>query len=262
MNDELKTKEYFKSMEQIKLSDSSSERIKGDLLEYARFHAVAKESADGPIRSPFFMFPFKSVGAAFALVLIVGATSFLLDQTAPAGQLSMNDTNEPASVDDVEKSEVSATEDTPTPVTPTILAQNTGPQSNPEAADNSLPNAYAKVAPESATADPASDEMSIMLSQGTWSIEDHATDIKLRETSLSALIKKYDTKLEAEVKTEFKAKLNQAIGLVFEAEGKSETDARTDLDKASVLIGEVEATLSTFGQVEIVNGIIVDIDFD
>ena len=174
----------------------------------------------------------------------------------------MNDTNEQPSVDDVEKSEVSATEDTPAPVTPTILAQNTGPQSNTEVADTPVPSAYAKIAPESATADTASDEMSTMLSQGTWSIEDHTTDIKLRETSLSALIKKYDTKLEAEVKTEFKTKLNQAIGLVAEAEGKSETDARADLDKASILVGEVEATLSTLGQVEIVNGIIVGIDFE
>ncbi len=261
MNDELKIKEYLKQIARIKLADSSRERIKGDLLEYARFHAVAKESASGPIRSPFFMFPFKSVGAAFALVLIVGATSFLLDQTAPAGQLSMNDNNEQPSVDDVEKSKVSTTEDTPAPVTPTILAQNTGPQSNPEAADNSVPSSYAKVAPESATADPASDEMSTMLSQGEMNIDDYRADIVLREKTYRTLITKYEKEIDADTSAELITKLNTTATLLKDAEGKEDTEARPLLDKAMTYLGEIESTLSLLGTVTVEEGVIVDVEF-
>lgn len=45
MNDELKTTEYLKKLESIRLSDSSRARMQKSLLEYARFHGV-REGAE------------------------------------------------------------------------------------------------------------------------------------------------------------------------------------------------------------------------
>lgn len=263
MNDELKTKEYFKSMEHIKLSVSSRERIKGDLLQYARFHGATE---DGPtvaaVRSPFMQWLFSPVPAALALVLIVGTTSVLLKNTTPDNQLAINDTqvgdsaiNSPANkTGSPAETTISAPQKTP--------AQNTKPQPSTATGDTPASSARTKVAPESADADMVSDSiMSTMLSQGTWSIEEHIADITLRETTYRALIKKYDTELKDDAKNEFTTKLDQAAALTEKTEGTSEGDARSSLDKASVLIGEVEATLSTLGQVEVKDGIIVDIDF-
>jgi hypothetical protein len=264
MNDELKTKEYFKSIENIKLSDSSRDRIKTDLLTYARFHAApAGGVTAAPKRSPLLQWLFSPVSAALMLVLMVGTTSVLLKQTTPAGQLALDDTQ-------VDDSATPASEDvSATPVEKvalkpsTLLAPRTDNASVEEADDMSADTARMKVASESSvdTAFVASDEMSTMLSQGTWSIEAHAADITLRETTYQELIKKYDASLEADVKYEFKTKLDQAAALKKNIEGTSEEDARASLDKASVLIGEVEATLSTLGQVEIKDGVIVGVDF-
>ncbi len=85
--------------------------------------------------------------------------------------------------------------------------------------------------------------------------------MNLRVNTYRSLMENYGSSLEAEVKAELTAKLDTAALLVVEAGGKAEADARASLDKAAVLLGEVEATLSTLGQVEVENGIITDIDF-
>ncbi|HEY0964421.1 MAG TPA: DUF5667 domain-containing protein [Candidatus Paceibacterota bacterium] len=99
------------------------------------------------------------------------------------------------------------------------------------------------------------------LSTGTIGIDSYLSDMKVRVNTYRTLMEKYATSLEAEVKAELTAKLDTAALLVVEASGKAEADARTSLDKAAVLLGEVEATLSTLGQVEVENGVITDIDF-
>ena len=98
------------------------------------------------------------------------------------------------------------------------------------------------------------------LSMGTIAIDSYLADVKLRVNALTALMEKYETELDAKVRTELASKLDTAALLVMEAQGKVEADARASLDKATVLIGEVEAKLSTIGQVEVKDGIITDID--
>ena len=53
MKKHLETEEYMKKLKQVKLSDSSRARIKNNLLEYTRFHAVKEVSASAPIPSPY-----------------------------------------------------------------------------------------------------------------------------------------------------------------------------------------------------------------
>ena len=272
MNDELKTKEYFKSMEQIKLSDSSRERIKGDLLQYARFHAVTEVSKSTPIRSPFLGWVFKPMPVALALVLLVGTTTSLLAKGAVPGDflyalktglnenfrgvfaIGTNETVSPTSTTAVHLAEATASDATTTDAHDSDTQTDVG-------SDSSLAiNTRSKFAPESTT--DASSDLSTMLSQGTWSIEDYTSDVKLRSNILRDLVKKYDSELQATVKTDFKTKLDSADEFVVEAEGKSESDARANLDKAAVLIGEVEAKLSILGQVIVKDGMIVDVDFN
>jgi len=263
MNDELKTKEYFKSMEQIKLSDSSRDRIKGELLTYARFHPATEGGAKAVSqRSPFLQWLFSPVPAALALVLIVGTTSVLLNNSTTDNQLAINDTQVSDSTIGAPDNETDPPPETTISAPQKTPAQNTKPQPSTVTGDTPASSARAKVAPENADADMVSDSiMSTMLSQGTWSIEDHIADITLRETTYRALIKKYDVELEDDTKNEFTTKLDQAAALTAKTEGTSEIDARASLEKASVLIGEIEATLSTLGLVEIKDGIIIDIDF-
>ena len=105
-------------------------------------------------------------------------------------------------------------------------------------------------------------DLATMLSKGTISIEAYTLDVKLRDKTLRDLIKKYDAKLESSVKADFKNKLDTVELLVVKTEGASEASARAHLDKATGLIGEVEAKLSTLGQATVKDGLIVDIDFD
>lgn len=263
MNDELKTKEYFKSMEHIKLSVSSRERIKGDLLQYARFHGATEGGVSSSAkRSPFMPWLFSPVPAALALVLIVGTTSVLLNNNTPDGKLAINDTQVSDSTIGAPKDEAGSPTETIISAPQKTPAQNTNPQTSTVTGDTPASSARAKGAHESTDADMASDSIvSTMLSQGTWSIADHTADITLRETTYRAFIKKYDAELEDDVKNEFTTKLDQAAALVTKTEGTLDADARSSLDKASTLIGEIEATLSILGQVEIEDGVIVDIDF-
>lgn len=279
MNDELNTKEYLKSMEQIKLSDSSRERVKNDLLAHVRFHAVIEETGSvTPQRSPFMRWLSSPVPAAFALVFLVGTTSLLAKEAAPGDFLYAvrtgvnenvravfarvtSDTKQPDVPSKVELANAT------TPENETVDSSSDKDRKNQKdtkpdktlaitARTNTLPeNGDAALAAE------VSSDLSTTLSKGAISVEAYTSDVKLRDKTLRDLIKKYDPKLEVDVKNEFKTKLDQAAALTAKTEGTSEEDARANLDKASVLIGEVEATLSTFGQVEIKNGVIVDIDF-
>jgi len=263
MKKHLETEEYIKKLKQVKLSDSSRARIKNNLLEYTRFHGAKEVSASASIPSPYFMTLSKLVGATLALVLIVGSSSLLLNKISPTGQLNIND----AAIDEgmlsaPENAEESSNDGGATTET---LIDSASSQTNTPPGESFDSFSRAKVAPESDSADMASDVMLMTteLSAGTWSIEDHHADVSMRIDSLRALIKKYDADIEAEIKTEFTTKLDTAATLKDESEGKPELDARANLDKASMLTGEVEATLSTLGLVEIDpnTGMIIDIDF-
>lgn len=280
MNDELKTKEYLKPLAHIKLSDSSRERIKGDLLEYARFHAVVEGQANPPARrSPLRQWMFSPVPAALALVLLVGTTTSLLAKEAVPGDFlyavktSMNENflgvfalgtknveppaePSPVQLADATKQQ-SETSDNPSDKDSKIH-KNT--KTDKTLAINNRTSALLENS-EAAFAADVSTDLATKLSKGTISVGAYTSDVKLRDKTLRELVKKYDTKLESKVKTEFKTKLDSAGVLVVEAEGKSEADARAKLDKAAGLIAEVEAKLSTLGQVTVKDGIIVDVDF-
>ncbi len=285
MNDELKTKEYFKSMEQIKLADSSRARIKSDLLAYARFHAAPEVvAASAPIRSPFFGWVFKPVPAALVLVLLVGTTTSLLAKgSAPGDFLYALKTGVNESFRGVFAIGTKSNTEFLGEPSQVQLADATTPQADIETSDaehgknNEIHknakvdgtlamNARSHISLESpATEDTAFvadvSDLTTMLSKGTVSIDAYTADMKLRDKTLRDLVKKYDTQLESKVKTDFTTKLDAAGVLVGAAGGKSEADARERLDSAALLIGEVEAKLSTLGQVIVKDGIIVDIDF-
>ncbi|MES2749179.1 MAG: DUF5667 domain-containing protein [Patescibacteria group bacterium] len=101
------------------------------------------------------------------------------------------------------------------------------------------------------------------LATGLYSITAYQADMKARTTALKNIIVKHQSKLSAAVYTEVTAKITTATTLTTQAETQAEADARLTLEKAATLAGEVEATLSTLGQVEIDpdTGIIADIDF-
>ncbi len=281
MNDELKTKEYFKSMEHIKLSDSSRERIKTDLLAHARFHAVTEVTTNAkPTQSPFLSWLRKPAPAFLVVMLLVGTTTSLLAKDAAPGEFlyalktgvnenfrgvfalgTRNEVDAPSetTAEQVAQAPEQQADETAPAETKTTLTKNDSPRSDTPRDTTLAINARAKVPLEESVADVASD-LTTMLSQGTWSIADHTADLKLREKTLRDLVKKHDAELDTKVKTNFKAKLDSAHVLTVDAEGKSEVDARATLDKATVLIGEIEAELSTLGEVKVENGVIVDID--
>lgn len=265
MNNELETKEYLKRFEQVKLSDSSRLRMREELLAHARFHAAPEGLTPKSVPSPFFNFFMRPASVAFAMVLLVGTTAFYFNKDNVVELAVVDESRQPTESTEVSNSpkdtELENFEEskinTPTPKTsePTKLSQSD--------TDVIALNTRAKSAgtPEADSAAMASDEMFMTseLSAGTWSIAEHTADVTKRIEGLRAIIKKYDSKFEAANKTEFTTKLNTADTLKISAEGKSEQDARTNLDKASVLIGEIESALSLQGEVIVEDGYIVDI---
>ncbi len=115
-----------------------------------------------------------------------------------------------------------------------------------------------KFAAEVSTVIQASD-----LAAGLYSITAYQADMKARTSSLKNILVKYQTKLNANVYADLNTKITTATTLTTDATAQAEADARVTLDKAATLAGEVEAKLSTLGQVEIDSntGIIADIDF-
>ncbi len=264
MNDELQTKEYLKKLEHLRLADSSRVRMREELLAHARFHSVP-EAAPQAVPSPFYSFFMRPVSVAFVMVLLVGTTAFYLNKDT---------TTELAQIDDAEPATENAdTETNQTNTTPPAAGEGTNVETptlatNEPAMDTSTDgivamNTRAKSAPapEATSADMASDEMFMTteLSAGTWSIAEHVADVTKRIDGLRAIVKKYDAEIAAETKTEFTTKLDTADKLTIDTEGKTELDARANLDKASVLIGEVESALSLLGEVVVEDGYIVDI---
>ncbi len=101
------------------------------------------------------------------------------------------------------------------------------------------------------------------LATGLYDITAYKADMKARVKSLTNVMEKNQTKLAAGVYMNLNLKLQSATKLSAVADAQVETEARATLDEASALAGEVEAKLSTLGQVEIDpdTGIITDIDF-
>jgi hypothetical protein len=267
MNDELKTKEYLKKLEQLKLSDSSRLRMREELLAHARFHATPDTSSPKAVLSPFLSFLMRPASAALAMVLLVGTTAFYLNKDTSSELAIVDSTGQSNEVDtktsaeDISSSFGEGTAENK----PSVVADNPTPSSQSQSDTIAMGARSLKTAPaeETNAEDTASDEMFMTteLSAGTWSITDHLVDVAKRIEGLRSLVKKYDSKLETNTKTEFDTKLTTAEKLKVEAEGKTETDARTNLDKASTLIGEVESTLSTLGEVVVEDGYIVDVKF-
>jgi cytoskeletal protein RodZ len=266
MNDELITKEYMKKIEHIKLADSSRLRMREELLSHARFHTTPPV-VPKPVLSPFTRFFIQPAPIALVMVFVVGTAAFLLEQYKGAELIAVNETVAPVSETSVQ-SDQSVTE---SPISPIVTTDQTEPSPrtsidnppSPVVADESTPpnplaTSRTKMAQESAD---STDTAMAMLSEGTWSIEDQTKDVTKRIDTLRALIKKYDTDIAVETKTEFKTKLDTAENLHVEATGKTEVDARANLDKASVLIGEVESSLSLLGEVVVEDGVITDITF-
>ncbi len=264
MNEELETKEYLASLESLKLADSSRLRMQESLLEYARFHSVPESAL--PVKSPFTWLALKPVQAAFAFVVILGTSSAVYFNTlsrSPVVTLETPQQNTPnPSSPTITPLEVNEPDFVPNPPTSREVAGVPQDTATPEQSESIAFDARAKSAqsPEAAMADDAI--VSTMVSQGTWSVSDYQHDITRRVDALETVIKKYDSKFSSEQKTTFTEKLTTAKTLRNESVNEADTQAYELLDKATVLVGEVEADLSLLGQV-IVNeeGIIKDIDF-
>ena len=101
------------------------------------------------------------------------------------------------------------------------------------------------------------------LATGTYPISSYQSDQRLRASSLQVVLVRYQTELGASVYAELTVKVEAATVLVAESEAMAEAEARTTLDEAAMLLGEVESKLSTLGQAEVDGntGIITDIDF-
>ncbi len=262
MNDELKTKEYLKSIESIKLADSSRLRMREELLAHARFHTVKEEEA--PIKSPFSWLFLKPVQAAFAFMFVLGAgTVMYLGGTTPhEAPLA---TSEAPSIQDSDAPVPAPESENPETIDTDKLAIVPPSVSNP-----SVMNGDAVFYDDSArsiamkeSADVASDEsmMTTMLSQGEMNIDDYKADIVLREKMYRALIAQYEKEIGVETSIELKTKLNTTATLLKDAEGKEDTEARPLLDKAMTYLGEIESTLSLLGTVTVEEGVIVGIGF-
>jgi hypothetical protein len=260
MTEELQTKEYLKKLEHIKLADSSRLRMREDLLAHARFHAVKEVTTPKAVPSLFFNFFMRPASLAFAMVLLVGTTAFYLNKDKTTELAVVDDTNQAiensrTTTEDFSTAPADSKEGSETQV-PTLATNTPVPDSQTDSF--AAMNSRAKSAP---SPESASEEMFMTsdLSAGTWSIASHQADVSKRIDGLRDLINKYDTEIEADSKTEFTTKLDTADKLKEESEGKVEPDARANLDKASVLIGEVESSLSLLGEVVVEDGFIVDV---
>jgi len=93
MNKDLKTTEYIEKFKGLKLSESSRERMKNDLLEYARFHEVVRvgEASRSIEQVPestslfnLFKQPKSMTAAIIAIMLIAGGgTSYAAESSVP-----------------------------------------------------------------------------------------------------------------------------------------------------------------------------------
>jgi hypothetical protein len=258
MNEDNLITEYKKTWEQVKLSDSSRQKMGENLKVYASFHKVTENPV--LVKSPFSWLLLRPVQFAFMFVLMigVGTTMYLGDQntSVPFATIEAPTNLEavPAPDQESETKEAGDSLASSPPETNTIFPVDE------ETIDVSSNDVRSFAMKESD--DMAEDEMyTTMLSQGVMDINDYRADVTKREKTYRALITKYDTSIEDDVRADLIAKLNTTLTLVSETEGKEESKARPLLDKAATLVGEVEAVLSTLGQAEVKDGVIIDIDF-
>ena len=262
MNDELKTKEYLKSLGSLTLADSSRLRIREELQSFAQFHTAT--NVVQPVKSPFSWLLLKPVQAAFAFVLVLGAgTALYLGEDGTYNTPSIATIDSPATESESATSspnpETEPTEETPKLAVAPVKISN--PPNTPT--ESTQQESLMRTAAKEESADMASDEMMMttMLSQGDMNIDEYRADIVLREKTYRALIKKYETELGADTTAELTKKLDTVATLLKDAEGKEEVEARSQLDIALSTTGEIETTLSLLGTVTVENGVIIDIDF-
>jgi hypothetical protein len=258
MNEEFQTKEYLKKLEHLKLADSSRLRMREDLLAHARFHAASESPTRKAVPSPFLNLFMRPASVAFAMVLLVGTTAFYFNKDKATELAVVDNTNQATENSSTTAEEAVATGEGNDIQAPVLATNVPVPDSQTDGFVAMNTRAKSAPSPES-----ASDEMFMTsdLSAGTWSLADHQADVSKRIDGLRALIKKYDTEIASDTKTEFTTKLNTADKLENESEVKEEIEARANLDKASVLIGEVESDLSLLGEVVVEDGYIVDVKF-
>ena len=113
------------------------------------------------------------------------------------------------------------------------------------------------------TADISASIMTSTLSTGEYDISSYKADTTARTSALAVIVEKNKSKLQSGEYINLNLKIVAASKLTADAALQADADARVTLDKAATLVGEVEAKLSTLGQVEIDpnTGIITDIDF-
>lgn len=267
MTDELQTKEYLKKLEHLKLADSSRLRMREDLLAHARFHAVSESPTPKAVPSPFFNFFMRPASVAFAMVLLVGTTTFYLNKDKTTELAVVDDTNQPTekgstTTEDSDTAPADSKKGSETQV-PTLATNTPVPDSQTDSSVAMNSRAKSAPSPEAASSDMASDEavMTTMLSQDEINIEDYRTDIVLREKTYRALITKHEKEIGGDNTTELINRLNTIATILKDAERKEDTEARVLLDKAMTYVGEVESTLSLLGTVTVEEGVIIKIDF-
>ena len=262
MNDELKTKEYLKSLESITLADSSRLRMREELRSFAQFHTAAE--VPSPVKSSFSWLLLKPVQAAFAFVLVLGVgTAVYLSEDGTYDTPSVATIDSPLS--ESESATSSSHEETQTKEESTKLAVAPAQMSNPPTTptESAPQENFMQSAANQESADMASDEMvmTTMLSQGEMNIDNYRADIVIREKTYRTLISTYEKEISSETATELIDKLNRVATLLKNAEGKDDEEVRPLLDTAMIVTGEIEATLSLLGEVTIENGVITDITF-
>ncbi len=305
MNQDKYTTEYLKSLENLKLSVVSRERMEKELLEYARFHPVrvttVSRFSNVPFGTSLFRNKFTTMPIAILIAIFISAgTSFAAQGATPGDLLYPIKTNVNESVASslavgadaqarfeakvleerlAEAEELKAegrlTGDLAVSVSDNVAAQagetlEAGAASKVEVkAETSARTQLALqkfiklVGADSTLAAKANVQLNaISLASGDMDIKLLTSDISTRLNVLQKVVSDSSADLEADVEARFNAKLDSALDLTVDVANKTEAEIRESVNEAATLIGEVEAELSTLGQVEVNdNGMITDIDF-
>lgn len=259
MNDELKTKEYLKTLEQITLSDSARVRMREELVSHARFHTAT--APDILIKSPFNWLLLRTSQTAFAFLLLcgIGVAVYGVGGREEVSPIAMNKGAQQATSTD----SASATSSESEEGTLVVVAESVSDSTVFDRAEESQDSSLSRDAMMKESADMAQDEamMITMRSEAEINIEDYQRDIILRERTYRALVTKYQGEIGTDTIAELTAKLDTIAKLLKDTESKEEDDARPLLDSAMSITGEIESTLSLLGTVTVENGVIIAIDF-
>lgn len=260
MNDELKTKEYLKTLEQITLADSTRVRMREELLSHARFHIVPP--TDISIKSPFnwLLLRTSQMAAVFLLVCGVGAAVYFGGGNENSSSIAIDENGNES---DATETLATTTDESENP-TFLVIAPQTSDTSPVPITEESADSPMSRQAMMKESADTAQDEavMVTMLSQGEMNIEEYRADILLREQTYRSLVTKYKNEVGTKFFNEVLGKLDAVASVLDSAKQKEDTDARGQLDAAMTTIGEIESSLSLLGIVTVENGVIVDVDFN